>query len=213
MSDNGIVLGDMADILPGLNVTAIVTDPVWPNAAVPLVGSDDPYGLFARFVAAIPETVRRAAIILGCDSDPGVLKPMQTRLPFFRVAILEYVRPNYKGRLLQGFDVAYFFGEPPAGTGLIPGKCLMTGAGSRRTDVHPCPRRLDLVEWVVNTWTAKDDFVCDPFAGSGTTILACRLAQRRSIGIEIDPKHHDKALTYLKQNQTIFQMGSGGDAG
>lgn len=198
-----LIHGDMEHVLPTLEPTAIITDPVWPNAAVPLMGSEDPYGLFRRFVDVIPETVTRAAIILGCDSDPGILEPLHARLPFFRVAVLEYLRPYYKGRLLAGFDVAYFFGAPP-GKGLIPGRCLARANVQRRNDIHPCPRRLEHVEWVVNNWSEPDDLVCDPFAGSGTTLLACKLNGRKAIGIEIDETHFRNAQKYLAQNPTLF---------
>jgi hypothetical protein len=203
-----LINADMADVLPGLGCTVIVTDPVWPNAIVPLPGSDDPYGLFAKMVDAMPATVRRAAITLGCDSDPGMLAPMQKRLPFFRACVMEYVKPVYKGRLLYGFDLAYFFGEPPKGTGLIPGKCLYTGDSPRRSDLHPCPRRLEHMEWIVSKWTSDDDLICDPFAGSGTTILAARLAQKRAVGIEISPQFYAKALENIRTNPTIFDKAA-----
>jgi DNA modification methylase len=32
--------------------------------------------------------------------------------------------------------------------------------------------------------------VCDPLAGSGTTLLAARAAGRHVIGAEIDPEHY-----------------------
>lgn len=197
-------LADMAARLPVLEVDAIVTDPVWPNATVPLPGSEDPYGLFERFVAAIPPSVKRAAVILGADSDPGMLAPLQERLPFFRVCVLEYAKPVYKGRMLNGFDVAYFYGEPPKGTGVIPGRAIYTQGLPRRSDLHPCPRRLELVEWVVNKWTEEGDVVCDPFSGCGTTLLACRLAMRRAIGIEIHRPFYENAATYLNANRSIF---------
>ncbi len=198
-----VVCGDMAKILPDLEVTVVITDPVWPNASVPLAGYEDPYGLFSRFCDAIPKSVARAAIVLGRDSDPGMLAPLQARLPFFAVCFLEYARPSYKGRLLNGFDVAYLYGEPPKGTGIIPGKSMFTRGGERRRDLHPCPRRLDHIEWLIAKWTLPDDYVCDPFAGSGTTVLAAKLAGRRAIGIEIDPAHHTNALRYLRENPVM----------
>lgn len=39
---------------------------------------------------------------------------------------------------------------------------------------------------LVNMYSAQGDTVLDPFAGLGTTSLACMAAQRNSIGIEID---------------------------
>ena len=49
---------------------------------------------------------------------------------------------------------------------------------------HPCPLPLRLMEWLILLLTDEGDCVCDPFAGSGTTLLACRNLGRKAIGIE-----------------------------
>lgn len=57
------------------------------------------------------------------------------------------------------------------------------GAGRNRNASYPfeVPYRL------VNMYSAEGDTVFDPFAGLGTTALACMASQRNSIGCEIDP--------------------------
>jgi DNA modification methylase len=42
--------------------------------------------------------------------------------------------------------------------------------------------------------TSRDDIVLDPFAGSGTTILAAERTGRRGYAIELDPGHLDTAV-------------------
>ena len=52
---NGITIycGDCREILPELGpVESVITDPVWPNAAVALIGRDDPAGLFLQMCNA-----------------------------------------------------------------------------------------------------------------------------------------------------------------
>lgn len=51
---------------------------------------------------------------------------------------------------------------------------------------HPTVKPLDLMRRLVRMTTAPDALVLDPFAGSGTTLEACALEGRRSIGIERD---------------------------
>ena len=41
---------------------------------------------------------------------------------------------------------------------------------------------------LVNMYSAEGDTVLDPFAGLGTTNLACMVSKRNSVGIEIDPE-------------------------
>jgi len=52
--------------------------------------------------------------------------------------------------------------------------------------LHPTQKPLELMRWLVLTYTNPGELVLDPFAGSGTTLAACLLAGRRAIGIERD---------------------------
>jgi site-specific DNA-methyltransferase (adenine-specific) len=48
--------------------------------------------------------------------------------------------------------------------------------------------------------------VLDPFAGSGTTLLAARRLGRTSIGIELSPEYAAMASSRLAQ-QTLLSLG------
>lgn len=61
-----------------------------------------------------------------------------------------------------------------------------TAKGDERPD-HPCPKPLALMLELVSQFTDRDDVVLDPFAGSGTTGIACLQLRRRFIGVELDP--------------------------
>jgi site-specific DNA-methyltransferase (adenine-specific) len=56
--------------------------------------------------------------------------------------------------------------------------------------IHPCQRPIDAVEYVVRMASNPGDIVLDPFAGSGTTALACLMTGRRCLSIELDPHYH-----------------------
>lgn len=51
----------------------------------------------------------------------------------------------------------------------------------------------DLPEWFIKLFTKENDWVLDPFMGSGTTIKVAQRLRRNSIGIEILPKYFDLA--------------------
>ena len=110
-------------------------------------------------------------------------------------------RPHYKGRLLYGSDVAYLFGEPPPssqGAHIIPGKTCSVLASGKEAD-HPCPRKLEHVDWLVRKWGG--DVVLDPFMGSGTTGIAAMRDGRSFIGVEIEPKYFDIACQRIENAQ------------
>lgn len=60
--------------------------------------------------------------------------------------------------------------------------------------VHPCPRPLDTVQYVIEGHTSSGDVALDLFLGSGTTLIACERTGRRCYGIEIEPRYCDVIL-------------------
>jgi site-specific DNA-methyltransferase (adenine-specific) len=63
----------------------------------------------------------------------------------------------------------------------------------KRVNGHPCVKPLALMRWLVRLVTQPGDLVLDPFAGSGTTGMACKAEGRRFIGIELDPEYAEIA--------------------
>ena len=53
---------------------------------------------------------------------------------------------------------------------------------------HPCQMPLEVMENIIKL-LPEDKIIVDPFAGSGTTLLACKNLGRKYIGIEIDSKY------------------------
>jgi site-specific DNA-methyltransferase (adenine-specific) len=51
----------------------------------------------------------------------------------------------------------------------------------------------DLPEWFIKLFTRPDDWVLDPFAGSGTTCIVAKELKRNSIGIELNEEHYHLA--------------------
>lgn len=203
-----IYCGDCREILPQLpKVDTLITDPVWPDCNCELFGKDDPLGMFKAMWSALPELPARAAIHLGCDSDPRFLQVVPKQLKFFRVAWLRYAAAGHKGRLLNTGNVAYFFGLPPKsrpGRKLIAGETYDTNNQGKETK-HPCPRKLNHVKWIIGQWTEEADLILDPFMGSGTTLVAAKYGGRKAIGIEIEEKYCEMAVRRLEQKIFNFK--------
>ena len=58
---------------------------------------------------------------------------------------------------------------------------------------HPCPVPVELMERIIKLTSEEGDLIFDPFAGSGTTAIACMNTNRRFIGAEIDTLYFDMA--------------------
>ena len=55
--------------------------------------------------------------------------------------------------------------------------------------LHPTQKPLELLEYLVKTYTNKNDTILDNTMGSGTTMLACKKLGRNGIGIEKEEKY------------------------
>lgn len=63
---------------------------------------------------------------------------------------------------------------------------------------HPTQKPLDLIRYLILTYSNKDDTVFDGYLGSGTTAIACIEEQRNFIGSELIKEYYDKAVERIK---------------
>jgi site-specific DNA-methyltransferase (adenine-specific) len=74
-------------------------------------------------------------------------------------------------------------------------KSIITFSNADKTkNEHPTQKPIDLMEWLIKTYTNEGDMVLDNTMGSGTTNLACIKLNRKSIGIEKEKQYYDVAV-------------------
>ena len=59
--------------------------------------------------------------------------------------------------------------------------------------LHPTQKPVELLEYLIKTYTAEDMLVLDNCMGSGSTGVACLNTNRRFIGIELDENYFNIA--------------------
>ncbi|MFH0806059.1 MAG: site-specific DNA-methyltransferase [Patescibacteria group bacterium] len=72
---------------------------------------------------------------------------------------------------------------------------------SKKLNPHPCPIPYLLAERLVILTTNPGDLIIDPFAGSGTILLAAKNNNRNYIGFEIDKTYFDYAQNILERTK------------
>ena len=72
------------------------------------------------------------------------------------------------------------------------------GSAEKKFGKHPTQKPIALVERCLLASTQEGDFVLDPFAGGGTTAVACVKTKRNCLGIELESKHVEMAAKRLE---------------
>ena len=71
---------------------------------------------------------------------------------------------------------------------------------------HPTQKPVNLIRWLVRTYTNEGDLVLDNCIGSGTTAIACIKEKRHFIGYEITKEYFDIAQERIKQEQSKLTL-------
>jgi len=113
--------------------------------------------------------------------------------------------PNGSGRGRWGFQCFHpvlFYGKcPTSNRGQSP-TCIRETQRGQTIEGHPCPKPLAWMLWLIKKATLPGETVLDPFMGSGTTGVACKMLGRNFIGIEIDPAYFKIAKKRIKAAQS-----------
>ena len=84
-----------------------------------------------------------------------------------------------------------------------PNNRLPTFAGSHEAVGHTAAFPVGLPAWFIRAYTDENDFVYDPFCGSGSTILAANQENRIAYGMEISPRYVDLICARFQQHTGI----------
>ena len=57
--------------------------------------------------------------------------------------------------------------------------------------IHETQKPVDLIEYLIKTYSNENDMVLDNTMGSGTTGIGCINTNRKFIGIELEPKYFE----------------------
>lgn len=66
--------------------------------------------------------------------------------------------------------------------------------GDKGKSNHPTEKPVELLEYLIKTYTNENEIVLDNTMGSGSTGVACKNTNRKFIGIELEKKYYDIAV-------------------
>ena len=85
---------------------------------------------------------------------------------------------------------------------IYPTNTLIFDKPKRKERSHPTQKPIELMEYLIKTYTNDLDYVLDFTMGSGSTMVACRNLNRHGIGIEKEEKYFKIAQERI--NSTLF---------
>lgn len=82
-----------------------------------------------------------------------------------------------------------------------PASILSYSNADRSNRLHPTQKPVDLLEYLIKTYTSENEIVLDNCMGSGSTGVACLNTNRRFVGIELDEKYFTIAKERIEAHE------------
>lgn len=166
-------------------------------------------------VDIIPELYRvlkdDSALYMFCSMDKVDFFKQEVEKYFNLKNIIIWVKNNWtagdlKAQYGKQYEMILYANK---GRRLINGKRLTDVWNfdriSGKKQVHQNEKPLDLMEQIIIKSSNEGDIVLDPFAGSGTTLVAAKRLGRQYIGYEIDKKYIELCNNKLAKTIIIKQ--------
>jgi DNA modification methylase len=199
LTDNSIVRGDCLDVLPELadgSADFVLTDPPYivryQSRDGRTVANDDNTAWLKPAFAELYRVLApdRFAVSFYGWPHAGEFLDAFRLAGFSVVGHLTFPKryTSARGFLRYQHELAYLLAKGrPARPGWPIGDVLdWTYSGNK---LHPTQKPLSVLLPLVETFSRPGGLVLDPFAGSGSTLLAAKTLGRRYLGIELDPAY------------------------
>jgi hypothetical protein len=95
----------------------------------------------------------------------------------------------------------FFFNDKSFNTELCKENTFIESTREHYKALHPTQKPIDLMIRLIQLIKLpENNLIIDPFAGSGSTLVACKLLNIDFVGIEINPEYHKIATKRLNEN-------------
>jgi site-specific DNA-methyltransferase (adenine-specific) len=123
-----------------------------------------------------------------------------------------YDKTKYNGNKLDKNVLGAYTSQSSKNEGeRFPKSILTFSQNWRRQDqIHPTQKPVELMEYLIKTYSNEGDLILDNCAGSGTTAIACLNTNRQFIVMEKERKYYDIILKRVAdfnkkiETQTLF---------
>jgi site-specific DNA-methyltransferase (adenine-specific) len=211
-----LYLGDCREVTDWLAADALVTDPPYGIGWAPWCLSTGEVAKH-RSIDGDADLAARDEIIAAWGNRSAIaFGDLKQRMPEGTRQILIYEKPPLSGvrGTTAGFrrdaEAVYLIGPWTTGVG-GRSSILRTGArtvsnpsGLAARHGHPHAKPVDVMETLIAA--CPPGVIADPFAGSGSTLIAARNQNRKAVGVEIDERYCEMAARRLAQTDLFAEV-------
>lgn len=181
-NDSKIIHGDMAvlfDVLKASSVDLILTDPPY--------GDVEHYDRLARLAKDKLRNGGLCVAYTGLYHLDRVMAAMGAQLDYWWQFVLVYKThtPVHQRHVYSKHKVILVYGKPPLQTAKQWTEDVIESAAAEK-ELHDWQQPITEARELIRRLSSPRDLVVDPFAGSGTTLVAAKELGRRWLGTEID---------------------------
>lgn len=203
--------GDCLEIMPTLelcSVDVVITDPPF-NAGKSFANDNmtplDFRAFCNRFALELYRLKPRNILVEVGKQDNTMRQELERYFPFRYSICLNYTNSMRNGAVgYANFGLVLWFGE----------KChnrykdrLDSPLHNTKGEFeHPSPKEITHYQKLVEMFSLEGDTILDPFAGSGTTGVACINTNRKYILIEKDPSYCEIIRKRLANTNPLLQV-------
>lgn len=127
-------------------------------------------------------------IVVFCNESPNYYPIMEKGEPYSR-------KSKYKNENNHKYGISSNVETVNEGTRYPKTIRFVKQNWSKQQQLHPTQKPVELIEYLIESYTKPGDLILDFTCGSGTTLLAAKNLDRRCIGIELEEKYCEVAKT------------------
>lgn len=205
-----LYLGDCREVTEWLSAEVLVTDPPYGRGTDQSGGTRRQKPEYRTFAVAGDKdaTLRDTALGMWGGRPAVAFGDLMLGPPAGTKQVLVYEKGGDAGwRSTAGFrrnaEAVYLLG---LAAGYGGGSCILRTANRGQSQMaarysHPHAKPVDVMEILIGA--CPPGTIADPFAGSGSTLVAARNLGRRVIGVEIEERYCETAARRLAQGVLI----------
>lgn len=107
--------------------------------------------------------------------------------------------------ITNAYEIFLFIGDEPVKSNCTYTKNHITTAVHRGTlKAHKAVMKQEVSDYFIKTFSEETDLIIDPFMGTGTTGVSCKLLGRKFVGIEIVREYFEIAKDRINGTLTLY---------